>query len=233
ENSHVSLLALIDAVYPSLHCPRCDTVSFTRQEQQKHFLSCHPPRYTCLHPHCDLHFKSKGALRFHMSQVHLTHQTSIIDSLPTTPTAVSPPTPSAVAPVTLTVPSPSPSPPPPTIQKPPLSSPPQPHPPQNTVPSWRVSSFGRPATTSRAPRGSKKIILSPESESLLNSVYDPLQCPSCHQHFNRKTNVIKHLTDQHYGEEPYRCVFPECVHPKLYATREGLVYHILRVHDQQ
>ncbi|KAI9257357.1 hypothetical protein BDA99DRAFT_516231 [Phascolomyces articulosus] len=365
ENKHVSLLALIDTVYPPLQCTECDAVSPTRQEEQSHF-HIHPPRFYCLHPHCELSFRTKSALRFHISRFHLVHHQkpilplptmitkpiastataslsssnnnsnnleitllTTIDSVPTTPTGTSPPTPPILATTTTAatatvvetsvtesesmtpttvhaVPSPSPSPSPVIIKKQPsipsspsssplvqplhqqqqqesaspsslsstLSSPPLPplsssasspsssqqkkrkqKPPsqpkqkkekkqsplvsqpttQNqkpAIPSWRVSSFGRSTTASRAPRGSKKIVLSTETDALLNSVYHPLKCPSCHQRFNRKTNVIKHLTDQHYGEEPYRCVFKECVHPKLYATREGLVYHILRVHDQ-
>ncbi|GAN04940.1 hypothetical protein MAM1_0077c04407 [Mucor ambiguus] len=80
---------------------------------------------------------------------------------------------------------------------------------------------------------SKKAILSKKAEALLNSIYPPLQCPSCKQSFPRKTNVIKHLTDAHVGQEPYRCIYPKCNHPKLYTTREGLIYHIVRVHDVQ
>ncbi|KAI9470414.1 hypothetical protein BDB00DRAFT_740213, partial [Zychaea mexicana] len=231
QNSHVSLLALIDAVYPPLQCTECNVVSHTRQDQQKHFPT-HPPRYHCLHPHCELFFRTKSALRFHISRTHLPSIVTGIDSLPTTPTCTSPPTPPQPSPPT----SPSSSPIAPllaTTKQPKNQQQQQAQKQRNIMSSWRVSSFGRPPTSSRAPRGSKKIVLSPQVESLLNSVYHPLQCPSCHQHFNRKTNVIKHLTDQHYGEEPYRCVFAECLHPKLYATREGLVYHILRVHDQQ
>jgi hypothetical protein len=78
---------------------------------------------------------------------------------------------------------------------------------------------------------SKKATLSPKAEAFLNSIYPPLECPSCHYLFNRKTNVIKHLTEAHLGQEPYRCIYPKCAHPRLYATREGLVYHIMRVHD--
>ncbi|OAD03249.1 C2H2-type zinc finger transcription factor [Mucor lusitanicus CBS 277.49] len=80
---------------------------------------------------------------------------------------------------------------------------------------------------------SKKAILSKKAETFLNSIYPPLQCPSCKQNFPRKTNVIKHLTDAHVGQEPYRCIYPKCNHPKLYTTREGLIYHIVRVHDVQ
>ncbi|KAL7334266.1 hypothetical protein PS15p_203056 [Mucor circinelloides] len=78
---------------------------------------------------------------------------------------------------------------------------------------------------------SKKAILSKKAEAFLNSIYPPLQCPSCKQKFPRKTNVIKHLTDAHVGQEPYRCIYPKCNHPKVYTTREGLIYHIVRVHD--
>ncbi|KAG2183284.1 hypothetical protein INT43_006289 [Umbelopsis isabellina] len=79
----------------------------------------------------------------------------------------------------------------------------------------------------------RKPNLSAASEVLLNAVYDPLRCPSCMATFPRKTNVIKHLVEHHQGEEPYRCVFQQCNHPKRYATREGLIYHILKSHDEQ
>ncbi|KAI7858153.1 hypothetical protein BDC45DRAFT_531916 [Circinella umbellata] len=364
EHNNISLLALINTVYPPLQCIQCNTVSPTHQEEQNHFL-IHPPRFNCLHPHCELSFRTKSALRFHISRLHLVKQKPInmitpsyssvrttaipfnnknkrinnaftivtsIKSVPTKPIGTSPSTPpapvttvattplatttttttaeptivesdaSTPSPVQTDAPSPASLPSPVIIKKQPSTSPsispvlsplsststsynhqhhhnhhqeqhPEQHqqeqqqasspssstsslsqppskkkspvqqkqkqkkptvssPTNTSVPSWRVSSFGRPTAASRAPRGSKKIILSSETETLLNSIYNPLQCPSCHQRFKRKTNVIKHLTDQHYGEEPYRCIFTDCVHPKLYATREGLVYHILRVHDQ-
>ncbi|KAH8555207.1 hypothetical protein BGW37DRAFT_476188 [Umbelopsis sp. PMI_123] len=79
----------------------------------------------------------------------------------------------------------------------------------------------------------RKPSLSPASEVLLNAVYDPLRCPSCRASFPRKTNVIKHLVEFHQGEEPYRCIFQRCSHPKRYATREGLIYHILKSHDER
>lgn len=86
--------------------------------------------------------------------------------------------------------------------------------------------------TANAPRR-RKPSLSAASEVLLNAVYDPLRCPSCRASFPRKTNVIKHLVEFHQGEEPYRCVFQRCNHPKRYATREGLIYHILKSHDER
>ncbi|KAI8575227.1 hypothetical protein K450DRAFT_262843 [Umbelopsis ramanniana AG] len=79
----------------------------------------------------------------------------------------------------------------------------------------------------------RKPSLSAASEVLLNAVYDPLRCPSCRASFPRKTNVIKHLVEFHQGEEPYRCIFQRCSHPKRYATREGLIYHILKSHDER
>lgn len=84
----------------------------------------------------------------------------------------------------------------------------------------------------KIPR-SRKPSLSAPSEVLLNAVYDPLRCPSCRASFPRKTNVIKHLVEFHQGEEPYRCIFQRCSHPKRYATREGLIYHILKSHDER
>ncbi|CAO3681632.1 unnamed protein product [Umbelopsis ramanniana] len=84
----------------------------------------------------------------------------------------------------------------------------------------------------KIPR-SRKPSLSAASEVLLNAVYDPLRCPSCRASFPRKTNVIKHLVEFHQGEEPYRCIFQRCSHPKRYATREGLIYHILKSHDER
>ncbi|KAI8644041.1 hypothetical protein BD408DRAFT_442128 [Parasitella parasitica] len=55
----------------------------------------------------------------------------------------------------------------------------------------------------------RKAILSKKAELFLNSIYPPLQCPSCKQTFPRKTNVIKHLTEAHVGQEPYRCIYPK------------------------
>lgn len=241
EYDQETLLEYIDAEYPPLLCTACDTESTTLDEAKNHFREMHPStrKYACLHPHCDMQFASRGALRFHLGRSHLVRQLpkpvlkekelSPPKTIPSTSsaTAVSPNiTPPHQAPNSPGRPSNAAA----SIETPstPESKSPSPKLPHNT--SWRVSSFSKPKS-SRAPRGSKKIILSPSSESLLNSVYHPLRCPSCHKTFNRKTNVIKHLTDAHYGEEPYRCVFSHCRHPKRYATREGLVYHILHAHD--
>ncbi|CAM0143045.1 hypothetical protein VKS41_006198 [Umbelopsis sp. WA50703] len=97
----------------------------------------------------------------------------------------------------------------------------------NALPHIKVLQWPTKSPRRRKPN------LSPASEVLLNAVYDPLRCPSCMATFPRKTNVIKHLVEHHQGEEPYRCVFQQCNHPKRYATREGLIYHILKSHDEQ
>ncbi|KAJ2964871.1 hypothetical protein NQZ79_g401 [Umbelopsis isabellina] len=97
----------------------------------------------------------------------------------------------------------------------------------NNLPHIKVLQWPTKSPRRRKPN------LSPASEVLLNAVYDPLRCPSCLATFPRKTNVIKHLVEHHQGEEPYRCVFQQCNHPKRYATREGLIYHILKSHDEQ
>ncbi|CAO3658468.1 unnamed protein product [Umbelopsis vinacea] len=97
----------------------------------------------------------------------------------------------------------------------------------STLPHIKVLQW--PSKTSRR----QKPALSAASEVLLNAVYDPLRCPSCRASFPRKTNVIKHLVEFHQGEEPYRCIFQRCNHPKRYATREGLIYHILKSHDER
>jgi hypothetical protein len=88
-----------------------------------------------------------------------------------------------------------------------------------------------PFSSYKSP-ASKKPTLSIVAEKLLNTAYPPLQCPCCHQLLNRKTNVIKHLSETHPGQEAYRCIYTECNHAKLYATREGLIYHIARFHDK-
>ncbi|KAI9029808.1 hypothetical protein CLU79DRAFT_736137 [Phycomyces nitens] len=217
-----SLLSLIDATYPPLLCTACDFVSSSRRDSSIHFRIHHPstPRFLCLHSHCDMRFGSRGGLRFHLSHAHsvglnltLPIPPSILTTASKTIASASPPTPPKYTPPK---PEPKPTPHTPTSIVAPLSPPPfKPH----------------LVFSTRAPRGSKKIILSPLSEDALNAAYPPLQCPACHQTFNRKTNVIKHLTEDHHGEEPYRCMFQHCIHPRHYATREGLVYHILRAHD--
>lgn len=217
DNPHGSLSTLIDIVYPRLQCSLCDHVSFTSIEARKHHHERHSsiPQFSCLHPHCELVFKTRSALFYHVQQSHLVISTNT-DNIYTQQECISP---IATTPVDISSSSSS----SPKLDTSSRKS-------DGYSPSWRVSSFPR-ISTNRAPRGSKKITLSPHIDSRLNAIYPPLQCPSCHQKFNRKTNVIKHLTDQHHGEEPYRCVIPGCTHPKYYATREGLVYHTLRAHD--
>ncbi|KAI8388168.1 uncharacterized protein BYT42DRAFT_482173, partial [Radiomyces spectabilis] len=232
ENRYISLLSMIDAVYPPRLCTICDIVSATVAESDNHFRTHHPsqPRYACVHPHCGMQFVSRGALRFHLTRSHIIrHATKPIPDPPFLHYTITPRPVETSPHLRFPVAEPSPSIP---------SSPSLTDHEQSMSPTTRSLSPPRRSSfkihtmaVPRAPRGSKKIILSHASESLLNSVYNPLQCPACHQLFNRKTNVIKHLADKHHGEEPYHCVFANCVHPRRYATREGLVYHILRAHD--
>ncbi|KAI8335436.1 hypothetical protein BC941DRAFT_430307 [Chlamydoabsidia padenii] len=84
-----------------------------------------------------------------------------------------------------------------------------------------------PTTTITKGRANLSLL----SKTLLAEKYNPLRCPSCHLGFKRKTNVVKHLTSVHHGEECFQCVYADCDHPKRFSTREGLVYHILRMHD--
>ncbi|KAI9320135.1 hypothetical protein BX666DRAFT_2132329 [Dichotomocladium elegans] len=228
-------MALIDTVYPPLHCTACDHVSFTTEEARRHQ---HRQALLCLHPHCEKIFRTRTALLFHIQHSHLVVQAT----LATAPPLISCATSSSCSSSSLSSFSSSSSPTTATATATTLT---------NMISSFPSAIYAgdddvddnddendddkdsqnRSLSSSPAPRGSKKIVLSPDIDARLNAVYHPLQCPSCLKHFKRKTNVIKHLTDDHYGEEPYRCIFPECSHPKLYATREGLVYHILRAHD--
>ncbi|KAI7869520.1 hypothetical protein BDF14DRAFT_1782225 [Spinellus fusiger] len=234
---YATLLSLIDATYPPLLCTQCDTVSSNRRDSSLHFRHHHPstPRFLCLYSHCTMKFGSRGALRFHLAHSHCTRlmsmavgSASLSDSMSTplstntlattpTPTPASTPTPrtktktkTKTTPKAATTPTPT-----------------------LTFPYVSPSSTYTAVPYSRAPRGSKKMILSASSNAVLDAVYPPLQCPACLKAFNRKTNVIKHLTDEHPREEPYRCVFEHCIHPRRYATREGLVYHIVRAHEER
>ena len=119
---------------------------------------------------------------------------------------------------------------------PPSPSPPQAQQPSSSLSSSSSSSSNNTSSTSTptlTPTKNNNNIprLSPASEALINSVYHPLHCPSCHEHFPRKTNVVKHVAEMHQDQEPYTCVYDNCTGRKCYATRDGLVYHTLRVHD--
>ncbi|KAI8987347.1 hypothetical protein BDF20DRAFT_814956 [Mycotypha africana] len=240
-NKFSSLISLIDHIYPPLMCALCDTAFSSEKDLLQHHKERHSKesKYLCIHPHCQKRFKSKGALRFHLSNAHIVNQTKgpLLDS-PfinyTHNNLISSNAPSANDKLSQI----------------------------NTTASFFISSiptassfihrkkekkqiFSSPVLEDLTPspppspfslyhhQRHRKQTLSQKAEKLLNGVYPPLQCPSCHQMFNRKTNVIKHLTEAHVGEEPYRCIYPKCNHPKMYATREGLVYHIVRVHDQK
>lgn len=78
----------------------------------------------------------------------------------------------------------------------------------------------------------RKQELSAHLQKKLDEIYDATICPSCNEQFKRKTHVIKHLVDEHHGEEPYKCVVTGCTRTKSYATREGLVYHLVSYHDE-
>lgn len=78
----------------------------------------------------------------------------------------------------------------------------------------------------------KKQELSSGLQKMLDETYDITICPSCKVQFKRKTHVIRHLVDVHHGEEPYKCVVSNCKRTKTYATREGLIYHLVSYHDE-
>lgn len=75
--------------------------------------------------------------------------------------------------------------------------------------------------------------LSDQVQRTLNNIYPTTTCPSCKQIFNKKTHVITHLVDSHHGAEPYQCFVMDCKHSKKYATREGLLYHLVTYHNDQ
>lgn len=224
ENKYASLISLIDTIYPPLLCTQCDTASPSRIASNNHFKEKHKKkaRYLCIHPHCEQNFISRGALRFHISRSHLvnysrkplpdppflTYDKTILNTAPKATSIILPkkisPKKEKIFTSRLSMDDLTPSPPP--------------------------SPFSLYHPRKNSP---KKPTLSTSAENFLNTMYPPLQCPSCLQVFNRKTNVIKHLTEAHLGQEPYRCIYPKCAHPRLYATREGLVYHIVRVHDDE
>lgn len=78
----------------------------------------------------------------------------------------------------------------------------------------------------------KKPELSEELGKKLESIYPLHVCPACKKEFKRKTHVVNHLVEEHHGQEPYKCIVKDCKRTKAYATREGLVYHLINYHDQ-
>lgn len=77
----------------------------------------------------------------------------------------------------------------------------------------------------------KKQELSERLQTKLDKVYAATVCPACNEEFKKKTHVIRHLVESHQGEEPYKCIVSNCKRTKNYATREGLVYHLVSYHD--
>ncbi|CAO3672522.1 unnamed protein product [Rhizopus stolonifer] len=70
-----------------------------------------------------------------------------------------------------------------------------------------------------------------ELEDELDQVYPVVVCPACKENFDKKTHVIRHLVQDHKGEVPYVCFVPDCKRSKSYATREGLIYHLVNYHN--
>lgn len=242
KNPYGTLMDLIYETYPPLVCLFCDQEFDSLSEERQHLSKVHASHkpFLCLHPHCEDSFSSRSSLRLHLKTCHLVEKVAYSSVTPATNTSPYVSATRASPAVSLSAAEEATTP----VQ---INSPiEQLCDEKSTIANknesddvankqqqqlvWRVAKISRTATY-RAPRGSKKIVLSPSTEEMLNSVYHPLRCPSCNQMFRRKTNVIKHLATAHHGEEPYRCIFSDCDHPKLYATREGLVYHILRMHD--
>ncbi|KAJ2965052.1 hypothetical protein NQZ79_g127 [Umbelopsis isabellina] len=205
KSASAMMLALIDASYPPLLCPSCKHVAANRTEADHHYRSNHhgERNFVCMHPYCQQAYSSKGGLRYHLEHMH---NVSLIPESNSTSL-------------------------PPIINRPPTS------PRMKLVTSLpsksRMSEPLKKQNPAKRERKRPKPTLLPESEQLLNATYNPLVCPVCRSSFKRKTNVINHLVDSHHGEEPYHCVIVGCTHPKAYATREGLVYHIANYHDRE
>lgn len=98
----------------------------------------------------------------------------------------------------------------------------------------RSDRYNTPTTTNNRDNNKKlrKLELSPHLQKKLEETYDVTICPSCKEQFKRKTHVIRHLVKVHHGEEPYKCIVSGCKRTKAYATREGLVYHLVSYHDE-
>ncbi|KAI9278444.1 hypothetical protein BDA99DRAFT_492154 [Phascolomyces articulosus] len=353
DNPYLNVLSLIDITYPPLICSTCDRVATSDIENRYHHHTCHHNnrrrRYPCLHPHCELSFNSRTALRFHLSRSHLIKQASskhirpeppfmhyrLMPPLGTfTPTAAKPSavfqhhshqcilhphhqhqqeqplshdhhhpnntiitttnhhhhhqyhhrtnnnnnnhnatpktktkpksTMARIIPVTIPDTSTTSTTTSPTIQQPqqqkqqPTLKIPSPTTPTTTTTATKttITTSQRPSTSSSAsssslsfkihtsksyaltsstmasPTSSSVTRLTPAAEALINSVYHPLYCPCCQARFPRKTNVVKHVSEMHQGQEPYTCVYNHCTaNRKHYATRDGLVYHTLRYHE--
>jgi hypothetical protein len=75
--------------------------------------------------------------------------------------------------------------------------------------------------------------LSDQLQKTLDNIYPMTVCPICKQLFTKKTHVITHLVDSHHKEEPYQCIVVGCEHAKRYATREGLLYHLVTCHKER
>lgn len=210
-------LALMDATYPPLLCPSCKHIANNRTEADHHYRSSHhgEKNFVCMHPYCQQTYSSKAGLKYHLEHMHA------ISHIPENASSTSLP---------------------PIVHRPAL---PQPFPAPTTRVKSSNSDHAKPRSTNgatskssnqQAPKRERKRPkpnLLPSSEQLLNAAYDPLICPVCRSSFKRKTNVINHLVDSHHGEEPYHCIINGCTHPKAYATREGLVYHIANYHDRE
>lgn len=263
ENKYASMMSLIDIIYPPLLCTLCDAVFKSKADSDHHHIEKHKrrKRYLCIHPHCDRRFISRSALRFHISRSHLT--VTIKNPLydpPSIPYNAPEPmqTNLSTLPVKqvskelVTMPTSNIA----TNEKKLIIKNHVYNKSQEKVHTHKASTLilnskkesinsllvdGETLSPPPSPFSLyqhkknlfKKPALSAKAEQFLNEVYPPLQCPSCNQVFNRKTNVIKHLAEFHLGQEPYRCIYPNCNHPRLYATREGLIYHIIRVHDDE
>ncbi|KAI9313183.1 hypothetical protein BX666DRAFT_1980447 [Dichotomocladium elegans] len=194
ENRYLSLLTLIDIAYPPHICTLCDRIFPTSTEANHHHRTTHRTRrFRCLHPHCELRFSSRAALRYHISRSHLVKQASAQC----------------------------------IIQEPPF---------MHYKVEPLIGTFP-PSPATPCPRGSSpspreaRLLLPPASEEFINATYPPLVCPCCHKQFHKNANIDEHIEAVHHGQEPYRCVYPNCTtHDNHFATRDGLIRHILQSH---
>ncbi|KAI8391084.1 uncharacterized protein BYT42DRAFT_555515 [Radiomyces spectabilis] len=99
---------------------------------------------------------------------------------------------------------------------------------------FQTISSAKEAKPSSVHSSKKKLpILSAELRAMLDAEYDPLVCPrkDCKERFERKAYMLRHMQSAHPRQFLYTCFFPECTGTKTYSTRNGLIYHLVSIHN--
>ncbi|KAI9277808.1 hypothetical protein BY458DRAFT_86172 [Sporodiniella umbellata] len=216
------LTEIIEDIYPPLTCPVCFENHSTRAEADSHAKEKHHGEkpFECL-AECEQAYSSRNGLRYHLFNIHSVQP--VAGEALTKPDSTSSKktkTSHRILEKDLAKTSTN------------ASSKASTKTSAKRLPKKSASGINEDDSPPNSTKSKESPVDSDKAfQEKVNEVYPVTVCPSCKESFTKKTHVIRHLVQVHKGEEPYECFVPTCKRAKCYATREGLIYHLVNYHN--